>query len=77
MPITEPMSHDQTHEATDSDHTHVQEETFRERDDSLLKRLGQMGMHALDGVYGRFSTVGDSPVHDPSIFEWTSLLEDN
>jgi len=67
----------QTNGATEDDRASVQEETFQERNDSLLKRLGQMGMHALDGVYGRFSKVGDKPVHDPSIFEWTSLLEDN
>lgn len=28
-------------------------------------------MHALDGVFGSFSTVGDKPVHDPSIFPRT------
>lgn len=62
---------------TSSNETTVQEQTFQERDDSLLRRIGQMGMHALDDVYGRFSTVGDRPVHDPDIFEWTALLEDN
>lgn len=60
----------------DSDAT-VQQRTFQERDDSLLKKFGHMAIHALDGVFGRFSKVGDRPVHDPDIFEWTSFLEDN
>lgn len=64
-----------SHDATNG--TAVQEETFQERDDSLLKRIGQMGMHALDGVYGQFSKVGDKPVHDPDVFGWTALLENN
>jgi beta-hydroxylase len=34
-------------------------------------------MRALDGVYGRFSTVGDKPVHDPDRFAGSSLLEAN
>lgn len=55
----------------------LQKQEFQERDDSLLKKLGQMGMHALDGIYGRFSTVGDKPVHDPVNFPWTRRLEDN
>ncbi|MFB6249716.1 MAG: aspartyl/asparaginyl beta-hydroxylase domain-containing protein [Salinibacter sp.] len=62
---------------TSSNETTVREQPFQERDDTLLRRIGQMGMHALDGLYGRFSTVGDRPVHDPARFEWTSLLEDN
>lgn len=52
-------------------------QTFQKRDDSLLKQLGHAGLHALDTLYGRFSKVGDKPVHDPSIFEWTTLLEDH
>jgi beta-hydroxylase len=57
--------------------TPVQEQSFRSRNDSLLKALGHVGMHALDGVYGAFSKVGDMPVHDSHPFEWASLLEDN
>jgi beta-hydroxylase len=55
----------------------IQEQTFQERDDSPLKKLGHVAMHALDNVYGAFSKVGDRPVHDPSVFGWTNLLEDN
>ena len=58
-----------------SNGTTVQEQTFQERDDSPLKRIDQVGMRALDGVYGRFSTVGDKPVHDPDRFAGSSLLE--
>jgi beta-hydroxylase len=59
------------------DSTPLQEQTFRDRDDSPLKKLGHLAMHALDSVYGRFSTVGDRPVHDPHLFDWTTMLEDN
>lgn len=52
-------------------------QTFQERDDSFLKQLGHKAIHALDSVYGRFSMVGDKPVHDPSNFPWTHRLEDN
>ena len=55
----------------------LNESSFQDRDDSFLKQLGHAGMHALDGVYGHFSTVGDRPVHSPDLFEWTSMLEDN
>jgi beta-hydroxylase len=55
----------------------LQEQTFRDRNDSPLKKLGHLAMHTLDRVYGRFSKVGDRPVHDPHLFEWTSMLEDN
>lgn len=57
--------------------TSVQQETFQQRNDSFLKQLGHLGMHALDGVFGRFSKVGDRPVHAPDRFGWTSLLEEN
>jgi len=52
-------------------------DTFQERDDSFLKKLGHVAMHALDGLYGRLSTVGDRPIHDPDIFDWTTVLEEN
>jgi len=55
----------------------LNQSSFGERDDSLLKQLGHAGMHALDSVYGYFSKVGDRPVHDPSIFDWVSPLENN
>lgn len=55
----------------------VNRQAFRERDDSVLKQLGHAGLHALDTVYGRFSKVGDTPVHDPSNFWWTTFLEDH
>jgi len=55
----------------------TQKQRFRKRNDSALKQLGHAAMHALDGVFGRFSKVGDRPVYDPSTFEWTSLLEDH
>ena len=71
-----PHTHSSNGEAQNTGTT-VREQTFQERDDSLLRTLGQMGMHALDGVYGHFSTVGDRPVHDPDVFGWTSMLEDN
>jgi len=53
------------------------EQTFQERNDSVLKQLGHKAIHALDSIYGRFSTVGDTPVHDPSNFPWTRRLERN
>ena len=53
----------------------VQQTSFQDREDSLLKRLGHLGMHALDGLFGAFSTVGNRPVHDPSQFPWTTMLE--
>lgn len=58
-------------------HSTSNRQTFQERDDSFLKQLGHAGLHALDTLYGRFSKVGDKPVHDPSIFSWTRSLEDN
>ncbi|MFO8100017.1 MAG: aspartyl/asparaginyl beta-hydroxylase domain-containing protein [Salinibacter sp.] len=58
-------------------HTGTNRQTFQERDDSILKQLGHKAIHALDGFYGRLSTVGDAPVHDPSTFGWTRRLEDN
>lgn len=57
--------------------TAAQEKTFQDRDDSILKQLGHKALHALDVGFGQFSKVGDKPVHDPSNFEWTRLLEDN
>jgi len=58
-------------------HSTIQEKRFQERNDSLMKRVGHAAVHALDGVFGRFSTVGDKPIHDPATFEWTHLLEAN
>lgn len=52
-------------------------QTFRERDDSLLKSLGHTALHTLDTVYGQFSKVGDKPIHDASNFPWIRRLEDN
>lgn len=69
---TDTMQDDSAHSLASSA---VQEQTFRDREDSWLKALGHLGMHALDGIYGHFSAVGDRPVHDPSQFAWTRLLE--
>ena len=66
----------QTSGAMDQD-SRANTHTFQERDDSPLKKLGHVAMHALDGLYGRLSTVGDRPIHDPDIFDWTSVLEEN
>lgn len=52
-------------------------QTFQERDDSVLKTLGHTALHTLDAVYGRFSKVGDKPIHDASRFPWARRLEDN
>ena len=57
--------------------TAVQERSFRDRDDTLLKKLAHRGMHALDRVYSPFSKVGDRPIHDAELFDWTSELEAN
>jgi beta-hydroxylase len=53
----------------------VQATTFEDRRDPLLKRLVQRGLHGLDGVYGRFSRVGDRPFHAPEQFPWARTLE--
>ena len=53
----------------------LNQQTFRDREDSFLKQLGHTALHTLDALYGRFSKVGDKPVHDPSNFGWTSHLE--
>ena len=58
-----------------SQNTALNQQTFRDRDDSLLKQFGHTALHGLDAVFGAFSKVGDKPVHDPSNFGWTSLLE--
>ncbi len=55
--------------------TSLNPRSFRDRDDSLLKQLGHTALHTLDALYGRFSKVGDTPVHDPSILPGTSRLE--
>lgn len=60
-----------------NDRSNPNRQTFRERDDSFLKQLGHVGLHALDSVYGQFSKVGDVPVHDPARFPWTVFLEDH
>ena len=53
----------------------VRATTFEDRRDPLLKRLVQRGLHGLDGVYGRFSRVGDRPLHAPEQFPWARTLE--
>jgi len=60
-----------------SNDTATQEKTFQDREDSLLKRLGHTALHALDAAFGRFSKVGDKPVHDPSNFDWIPHLEEH
>jgi len=49
--------------------------TFRDRDDGLLKRLARAGIHSLDRLFGYFSLVGDQPFFNPSRFPWTQPLE--
>ncbi|WP_022834873.1 aspartyl/asparaginyl beta-hydroxylase domain-containing protein [Salisaeta longa] len=58
-----------------TDTARLQQSTFKDRDDSLGRRLGQKAIHSLDWLFGRFSRVGDRPVHDPAQFPWTQHLE--
>jgi beta-hydroxylase len=55
----------------------LNQQPFRDRNDSFLKQVGHTALHALDAAFGQFSKVGDKPVHDASRFEWTTRLEDN
>jgi beta-hydroxylase len=48
---------------------------FEDRNDPLVKRLVKRGLHGLDGLFGRFSLVGDRPIHDPAQFPWARDLE--
>lgn len=58
-----------------TDTTPLQQSHFQERDDSFTRRLGQKAIHALDWLFGRFSLVGDCPIHDPDQFSWVKALE--
>lgn len=53
----------------------LQEQQFQERDDTVLKKLGRRAIHSLDWLFGTFSQIGDRPVHDPAVFEWSPHLE--
>jgi beta-hydroxylase len=55
----------------------LNQNSFQDRDDSLLKQLGHTALHGLDATFGAFSKVGDKPVHASSNFPWTSHLERN
>ncbi len=57
--------------------TNVQEQEFKERDADLWKKVRYKAMHSLDWLFGKYSLVGDKPVHDPSTFAWARQLEDN
>lgn len=48
---------------------------FRDRHDDWWKRIRYGAIHALDWVFGRYSLVGDQPVHDAEQFPWTRDLE--
>lgn len=53
-------------------------QTYEDRRDPLPRRLAHKAMHSLDWLFGRFSQVGDRPVHDPAIFsDWAPRLEDH
>jgi beta-hydroxylase len=60
-----------------TDNTPLQESEFQERNDSLPRQIGQAAIHGLDWLFGRFSLVGDRPIHDPDRFDWVKPLEEN
>jgi len=43
----------------------------------FIKYWGFRALWALEWLIGRFSLVGDRPVHDPRTFDWTRHLEAN
>ena len=55
--------------------TTLQNSEFVDRQDDLGKRIRYGAIHALDWVFGRYSLVGDRPIHDVSDFPWARQLE--
>ncbi len=55
--------------------TTIQDAEFVDRQDDLWKRVRYGAIHALDWVFGRYSLVGDQPIHDAADFPWTRQLE--
>lgn len=55
--------------------TTLHEQQYKDRDDTLLKTLGHQAMHSLDWLFGTFSQIGDRPVHDASVFDWSPHLK--
>jgi beta-hydroxylase len=60
-----------------SNDTHVDEKEFQARDADLWKTMRYKAINGLDRLFGRYSLVGDRPVHDPHTFAWTRRLEDH
>jgi ornithine lipid ester-linked acyl 2-hydroxylase len=53
----------------------LQNSEFVDRRDGLWKRIRYGAMHGLDWLFGRYSLVGDQPIHDADTFPWAGRLE--